>query len=380
LPCKKKGGGYIEINHDPTPVNEFFNPMLFPMIYPTLFPYGIGGFENEKRSSRLSLKHHAKHFFSLADRHFQEHYSFLFTVFNILQRREILLHTSLKVKRHKFSSVAQSFASVSAEAVHVVSERVAQGDSKTFHSKEEQQVLNLMKEVNVITSHVPGSAAARVVMRNEIRALMILEKGLPSFYITINPADVYNPLVKFLAGAEIDIDKLLPEEIPNYWEQSLLIAKNPAVAARFFNIYMRAFITTILAYDKKKVKNGIFGIVNAYYGCVEAQGRGTLHCHMLVWVEGGLNPNQIKERVLNDGHVDFRDRLLAFLDDTISNCVPTNPYTDHRDSSSKPPHPCSIRGIDINENCNKNATKENKHLRQYDLHRLVKQCQLHVQC
>ena len=48
---KKKGGGYIEINHDPTPVNEFFNPEMFPMIYPTLFPYGIGGFENQNRSA-----------------------------------------------------------------------------------------------------------------------------------------------------------------------------------------------------------------------------------------------------------------------------------------------------------------------------------------
>ena len=46
-----------------------------------------------------------------------------------------------------------------------------------------------MKEVNVITSHVPGSAAEQVAMCNEIRALM-MEKGLPSFYITINPADV----------------------------------------------------------------------------------------------------------------------------------------------------------------------------------------------
>ena len=56
-----------------------------------------------------------------------------------------------------------------------------------------------MKEVN---SHGPGSTASRVTMRNEIRAL-IMEKGLPSFCITINPADIYNPLVKFLAGADI---------------------------------------------------------------------------------------------------------------------------------------------------------------------------------
>ena len=30
----KHGGGYIQIPHDPTPVNEFRNPSLFPMIYP----------------------------------------------------------------------------------------------------------------------------------------------------------------------------------------------------------------------------------------------------------------------------------------------------------------------------------------------------------
>jgi hypothetical protein len=60
------------------------------------------------------------------------------------------LHTSLKVKKSKFASVAQSFANVSAEAVHIVSERIARGDWTTSHSREEQQVIDLMKEVNVI--------------------------------------------------------------------------------------------------------------------------------------------------------------------------------------------------------------------------------------
>ncbi len=65
---KKGRGGYIEIPHDATPVNEFFNPDLFPMIYPSLFPYGIGGFENSKRSVRVSMKRHTKHLFSLTDK------------------------------------------------------------------------------------------------------------------------------------------------------------------------------------------------------------------------------------------------------------------------------------------------------------------------
>jgi hypothetical protein len=45
---------------------------------------------------------------------------------------------------------------------------------------------------------------------------LILDKGLLTFYITINPANIYNPLVNFLAGADIDINNLLPEQVPDY--------------------------------------------------------------------------------------------------------------------------------------------------------------------
>lgn len=367
---KKKGGGYIEIPHEPEPVNEFFNPNLFPMIYPTLFPYGIGGFEDSSCSVKLSMKRYVKHLFNLADRRFQEHYSFLFTVFNILQRREILLHSSLKVKKSNFDDIAKNFASVSPESVHIVSERIGRGDFTTTNSDEEQKVLNLMKEVNIVTSHVPGSSASRITMRNEIRGLM-MDKGLPSFYITINPADVFNPLVKFLAGSEIDIDNLLPEQVPDYWEQAILVAKNPSVAAKFFNIYMKAFISAILGYDpkQKNLEGGILGVVKGYYGCVEAQGRGTLHCHMMVWVEGGLNPNEIKNRVKDD--IEFCERLLLFLDDTISNCVPPDPDPNLSVPSARY-HPCSVRGPSLGL-----AEEEIEIARQKDLHYLVKQCQSH---
>ncbi|KAF8222005.1 hypothetical protein L208DRAFT_1225476, partial [Tricholoma matsutake] len=47
---KQKGGGYLQISHEPNPINEFSNPLLFPMIYPTLFPYGLGGFEGHSHS------------------------------------------------------------------------------------------------------------------------------------------------------------------------------------------------------------------------------------------------------------------------------------------------------------------------------------------
>ncbi|KAF8059275.1 hypothetical protein FPV67DRAFT_1426424, partial [Lyophyllum atratum] len=118
----------------------------------------------------------------------------MFIAFNILQRRALLLHTSLKVKRSDFAGVASKFAHVSLAAVQAVTDRATRGDIVTARDDEERQVLQLMKEVNVITAQVPGSAPSKVTMRNEMRGLM-MHLGLPSFFLTINPADVYNPVV-----------------------------------------------------------------------------------------------------------------------------------------------------------------------------------------
>ncbi|KAJ7336734.1 hypothetical protein DFH08DRAFT_627897, partial [Mycena albidolilacea] len=107
----------------------------------------------------------------------------------------MLLHTGLKVKQAKFTSVASQFANVSPTVVKEVSKCVAKGESIIPRNKEECKVLKLLKQVNDVTSLVSRSSAARVAMRNEIKGLMI-EKELPSFYITINPADVYSPIVK----------------------------------------------------------------------------------------------------------------------------------------------------------------------------------------
>ena len=48
------------------------------------------------------------------------------------------------------------------------------------------------------------------------------------------------------------------------------------------------------------VEGGMLGVVRVHYGCVEAQGQGSLHCYMLIWVEGVLNPNEIWEKVMKD--------------------------------------------------------------------------------
>ncbi|KAJ7065126.1 hypothetical protein B0H15DRAFT_926038 [Mycena belliarum] len=137
---------------------------------------------------------------------------------------------------------------------------------------------------------------------------------------------------------------------------------------------MKSFISALLGFDPKQENfdGGILGVVKAYYGCVEAQGRGTLHCHMLIWLEGGLNPNQIKERALRDGgDAAFQKRLIDFLDDTISNCIPPDPDPNFETELGEA-DPCATRGPTPRDQSQHPNLAWDK-----DLHKLVKRCQSH---
>ena len=109
----------------------------------------------------------------MRDDRFQTHHSFVFLVFNILQRRQVLWQSGAKVKRRDFHQTAELFAGISPEDIETVTNRFARGDDQTAYTDSERRVLRLMKEVKLVNRHVPGSSAARLAMRNEIRALML---------------------------------------------------------------------------------------------------------------------------------------------------------------------------------------------------------------
>ncbi|KAL6298173.1 hypothetical protein BKA93DRAFT_693032, partial [Sparassis latifolia] len=141
---------------------------------------------------------------------------------------------------------------------------------------------------------------------------------------------------------------------------------------------MKAFFNSLLNFNGKysNTNEGALGVVKGYYGCVEAQGRGTLHCHMMIWVAGGLNPNQIKNRIVKEKDVDFGQRLLAFLDDSIDTTIPslsksTSTCGDHEHFFKS--HPCSTRGINFSKDIDNLIENRLK-----DLHDLVITCQSHV--
>lgn len=63
---------------------------------------------------------------------------------------------------------------------------------------------------------------------------------------------------------------------------------------------------------------GVLGPIKSYYGTVENQGRGSLHLHMLLWLNHSYSPSDLREKIKNK---DFRDRLIEYLEDIIKEDV-----------------------------------------------------------
>ncbi|EIW81885.1 hypothetical protein CONPUDRAFT_27690, partial [Coniophora puteana RWD-64-598 SS2] len=131
---------------------------------------------------------------------------------------------------------------------------------------------------------------------------------------------------------------------------------------------MKTFFTTVLGFDLRQMNSdGVLGRGEAYYGTVEAQGRGTLHCHMLVWLVGSMNPDQIMARIIDERDNEFEQKLLSYLDDCVSSSIPT-PIDPAVSVESDHQHPCSV--YPLSENASDSE-------RSKDLHNVANKSQRH---
>ncbi|CAF4226743.1 unnamed protein product, partial [Rotaria magnacalcarata] len=76
-------------------------------IFPTLFQYGCGAIEDGSRSVKIDFREHLTYLLSLEDHRFEEHYSFIFVVINILQSRIACIHAHFMTSRPYFWQSSQ---------------------------------------------------------------------------------------------------------------------------------------------------------------------------------------------------------------------------------------------------------------------------------
>ncbi|CAF4416314.1 unnamed protein product [Rotaria sp. Silwood2] len=285
------------------PVNEYSNPNLLLGIFPTLFPYGCGAVEDFSRPVKIDFREHVRYLLSLGDCRFEEHYSFIFVVLNILQRRAACFHAHLMTSRPYFQQSAEILESLSSADIAKALLNISKG---TYSKVTDQRINTLMKHIRVVSGHVMGSAHSRSTLRTKIHSLCF-NIGLPSLFVTINPADIHSPVTLYFAGVDLNLDEVLPEALSASYERAKIIATHPAATEKFFNCLMKSIL-------KSLVLGGVLGPVKAYVGTVENQGRGSLHLHLLVWLNHEFTLTPLKEMIQNE---DFREKLLQYLEDIV---------------------------------------------------------------
>ncbi|KAJ7156569.1 hypothetical protein C8R43DRAFT_817908, partial [Mycena crocata] len=107
----------------------------------------------------------------------------------------------------------------------------------------EKAAAKVMKYLNYVSDHIPGSVGDVTNMKHEIHSRMICE-GLPHFFTTMNPADSHNPIAQVLAGRGIDLDKIFHAIGDAKKEPSIrakTVAENPVAGAEFFHLMITKF-------------------------------------------------------------------------------------------------------------------------------------------
>ncbi|KAL7409027.1 hypothetical protein BDY24DRAFT_329375, partial [Mrakia frigida] len=94
--------------------------------------------------------------------------------------------------------------------------------------------------------------------------------GLPSIWLTINPPDTKSAiLLKFASGDSIDLDDAFQLQLPTPNQRSVMVAKNPVAAARYFKLIMDSVFDLLVRTDRTGSSVGLFGRARAHYGTIE---------------------------------------------------------------------------------------------------------------
>ena len=167
--------------------------------------------------------------------------------------------------------------------------------------------------------------------------------GPPLVFCTPNLADGKQPLLLIVQGQELRLDESLGSEsavLPKYRDMLRRLARDPVGQTIVFELIMRMFFLHILGVRPECLQNrrraararvrewctdgvaaasaacGIFGPILAFRGEIEAQGRGSLHPHILVWLLA--MPHHVLLLILQQDTTTLQRNLRSFMRATVA--------------------------------------------------------------
>lgn len=289
------------------------NPNHLYGAFPKLFPYGEGGFE-VARPRKVAYETHVRWALEYQDRRFRKDLHFIFQVFGVIQKRKVCSSAKLQIDKSQYKRHEMAIR------------RLKPADLLKAAEEEKRRVpisnpaaRSLRELVSSLRTKVPGTDESRSGMRSQIWGLTTM-RNPASLWVTINPSDTNDPIAQVFAGEDIDMANFIQTAGPNSAQRSKNIASDPFAAAKFFHFMIKVILEELFGI-KVNAKDhsisrerGVLGVLEAYVGSVEAQGRGTLHLHILLWLRGAPTPTEMRDLLQTDT---FRQRIRDYIGTTI---------------------------------------------------------------
>ncbi|KAI0069415.1 hypothetical protein K474DRAFT_1610489, partial [Panus rudis PR-1116 ss-1] len=231
------GGRFIHSQAGSRALPDFRNPSLLTMLYPHLDPWGIGGFDHPKRQVTISFEDQLRHILLTWDSPFQTDPAFSFVYYNILQKRMVSRSVRFRVPASTHQRIVRELLAVDGVRLEALTRRFQIEPHYEPTDPRDTRIVRLLRSVRVVNHEIPGSAAHKLTLRNQIRGL-INYIGTPTLFVTLNPSDVHHPLVRILAADSTSVEECLRGVSPTEWERRRIAAINPGACALFFDHMM----------------------------------------------------------------------------------------------------------------------------------------------
>ena len=197
-------------------------------------------------------------------------------------------------------------------------------------------VRKALSSLHQATANLIGSDGHRRALRYEGNAYT-MRFGPPLLFTTPNVADDKQVLLLVVQGEEYHLTRELTE---TYRDMKQRLAADPVGQVIVFELMIKLFFQHVLGIDETAIgwprgggygmtgankefglafdgaATGAFGKVAAAFGPIEAQGRGSLHPHILVWLH--LTSMQETLDLLRRDHAQFQTRITDWMQQLMS--------------------------------------------------------------
>ncbi|EIM89078.1 uncharacterized protein STEHIDRAFT_52485, partial [Stereum hirsutum FP-91666 SS1] len=158
------------------------DPRMLSFAFPHLDPWGIGGFNNPLRHGRqqISMGRQVKNLINKFEGQFKTDPQFAYVCFNAIQKLDSYRSVQFRVKAPELTALTTEIADNQA-LLEDMATRWADDPSAKPSSRGEKRMAALIRRLEVIMKDIHGSNGRKVVLRNEIRA-MLKSIGCPALF------------------------------------------------------------------------------------------------------------------------------------------------------------------------------------------------------